>query len=125
MFQYQSTFSSYSVNDMAVARQFYRDTLGVEIEETPEGTKLKLPGNQEVFLYQKDNHQPATFTVLNFVVDNIDTAVEQLKQKGIHFERYPEMNPDEDIFRGKDTDNGPNIAWFEDPAGNVLSVIED
>lgn len=125
MFQYQSTFSSYSVNDMAATQQFYRDTLGVEVEETPQGTKLKLPGGNDIFLYQKDNHQPATFTVLNFVVADIDAAVEQLKQKGVTFERYPEMNPDEDIMRGKDADQGPNIAWFEDPAGNVLSIIED
>ena len=126
MFRDTKAFSSFSVNDLNQAKEFYGQTLGLEISETEEGLGLKLSGGGEVFLYPKPNHQPASFTVLNFAVDNIDSGVAQLKQRGVSFEQYEgEIKTDENgIHRGGDG-GGPNIAWFKDPAGNILSVLEE
>ena len=123
MFKDNAAFSSFSVTDLDAAKAFYGDTLGVEVEGTDEGLNLKLSG-ASVFIYPKPNHTPATFTVLNFVVDDIDAAVDEMIGKGIEFEHYDGgMSTDEKgIFRhaGK----GPAIAWFKDPSGNFLSVLE-
>ena len=125
---FTGTFSSFSVDDIEEAREFYGNTLGVNVTDNEEGgLELNFPNSGSVFIYPKDNHEPATFTVLNFLVDDIDEAVDDLTNRGITFESYDgEMETDEKgIFRGADDDNGPNIAWFKDPAGNFVSVIEN
>jgi catechol 2,3-dioxygenase-like lactoylglutathione lyase family enzyme len=116
-------FSSFSVNDLQKAKEFYGETLGVEVKTDAEGLELHFPGNT-IFIYPKQNHVPATFTVLNFPVKNIEEAVDDLSRRGVRFEKYTEgeLKTDEKgIFRG----DGPTIAWFKDPAGNFLSVIEE
>ncbi len=127
IFRDAKAFSSFSVNDLKKAKEFYRETLGLEVSEMPEGLALNIAGGGSVFIYPKGNHEPATFTVLNFPVKNIDDAVERLKGLGIRFESFEgEMKTDEKgIFRGASRGEGPNIAWFKDPAGNFLSVIEE
>ena len=116
-------FSSFSVDDLSKAKEFYGQTLGVEVSESDEGLELKPSGNASVFLYPKSNHQPATFTVLNFMVDDIESAVDELKKSGVTFEKYEgEIKTDE---KGIHRNGGPTIAWFKDPAGNILSVIEN
>lgn len=119
------TFSSFSVNDIQKAKEFYGTTLGVKFTETPEGLDLNLAGGNAVFIYPKPDHVPATFTVLNFIVDDIDQAVAELKQKGIVFENYPNMTDSTGIARGIAQNKGPDIAWFKDPAGNFLSVLKE
>jgi catechol 2,3-dioxygenase-like lactoylglutathione lyase family enzyme len=123
MFKNTKAFSSFSVNDLQKAKEFYGRTLGLDVDETPEGLELHIAGGNNVFVYPKPNHTPATFTILNFRVNNIDEAVDQLTKAGIRFEHYEgEMKTDsKGIFRGE----GPKIAWFKDPAGNFLSVLED
>jgi predicted enzyme related to lactoylglutathione lyase len=125
MFRQTKAFSGYSVNDLQKARQFYGEILEIEVSQSEEMPVLHLNiyGGYEVILYEKPNHQPATFTVLNFPVKNIEETVKALKSKGVQFESYdwPGFKTDPDnIMRG----NGPTIAWFTDPAGNILSVIE-
>ena len=127
MFKDTKAFSSFSVNDLKQAREFYGQTLGLEVSETAEGLGLKIAGGGRVFIYPKPNHVPATFTVLNFPVDDIDKAVDELAKLGVQFEAYEgEIKTDEKgIFRGATLGKGPNIAWFKDPAGNILSVLEE
>lgn len=126
MFKDAKAFSTFSVNDIQKAKEFYGKTLGLEVSEEEEGLALNIAGGGSVFIYPKPDHEPASFTVLNFPVDDIDEAVDKLNGLGIKFESYEgEMKTDEKgIFRGKETGHGPNIAWFKDPAGNILSVIE-
>ena len=125
MLTYDDTFSGFSIDDQAAALAFYRDSLGVEVVDEGMGLQLRLPGGA-VFVYQKDDHVPATFTVLNFRVADIDAAADQLAAAGIELERYPGMPQDEKgIMRGKAANMGPDIAWFTDPAGNVLSILSD
>ena len=117
-------FSGFSVNDIAAAKAFYGDTLGLDVEDDKKMgiLTLKLKGGNNVFLYPKDNHEPATFTVLNFPVDDIDNAVAELNNLGIEFEQYKHLKTDEKgISRAPD---GPTIAWFKDPAGNIISVLQ-
>lgn len=121
------TFSGFSVDDTAKVKSFYADTLGVTVSEQPAGLSLELAGGNHIFIYPKgEAHTPATFTVLNFMVDDIDAAVDGLAARGVKFERYEGMNQDaKGIARSDGTaGSGPNIAWFTDPAGNILSVIE-
>jgi catechol 2,3-dioxygenase-like lactoylglutathione lyase family enzyme len=128
MFKINTAFSGFSVNDLGKAKEFYSKTLGLEFdEEEGMGLNLHLPNNIKVFVYEKPNHEPATFTILNFVVENIDEAVEELTNLGVKFEHYDgEMGTDEKgIARGLSKNVGPDIAWFKDPAGNFLSVIQD
>jgi catechol 2,3-dioxygenase-like lactoylglutathione lyase family enzyme len=117
-------FSGFAVPDVDAARRFYADTLGlrVEVDENMGGMlTLHLGGGANVLVYPKPDHRPATFTVLNFPVEDVDRAVDELTAKGVRFERYPGFDQDEKgIARGQ----GPAIAWFTDPAGNVLSVLE-
>ena len=121
MLETNKAFSSFSVNDLQKAKQFYGQTLGLKVKESPEGLELNA-GQQSIFVYPKPNHEPATFTVLNFQVNNIDAVVDDLKQKGVNFEHYEgEIKTD---AKGIHRDNGPTIAWFKDPAGNILSVVE-
>jgi len=124
MFKVTEAFASFSVNDLQKAKDFYQKTLGLPVSQTPEGLELKTPGTG-VFIYHKPNHTPATFTVLNFPVDDIDDAVSSLKERGVQFEHYelPDIKTDKDgIARGP---HGPQIAWFKDPAGNILSVLKE
>jgi predicted enzyme related to lactoylglutathione lyase len=127
MFKNTKAFSSFSANDLGKAKEFYGQTLGLEVSETKEGLELQIAGGGEVFIYPKPNHSAASFTVLNFLVDDIDKAVDDLVARGIQFESYEgEMKTDEKgVFRGGARGEGPNIAWFKDPAGNILSVVQD
>ena len=121
MLQTINAFSSFSVNDLPRARDFYAQTLGLKVSESEMGLEIH-PGDTDVFIYPKPNHTPATFTVLNFLVDDIDKAVDELQQKGVHFEHYEgEIKTNE---KGIHRNGGPSIAWFKDPAGNILSVLE-
>jgi catechol 2,3-dioxygenase-like lactoylglutathione lyase family enzyme len=121
MLRESPAFSGFSASDIDAERRFYADVLGVDVDEEMGGLNLRLAGGHNVFIYPKENHEPATFTVLNFRVKDIDAAVDKLAAKGVTFERYDGMDQDEKgIMRG----NGPDIAWFEDPAGNILSVIQ-
>jgi catechol 2,3-dioxygenase-like lactoylglutathione lyase family enzyme len=121
MLRESPAFSGFSANDIEAERRFYADTLGVDLEEQMGGLNLHLGGGHDVFIYPKDDHEPATFTVLNFPVNDIDDAVDRLTTRGVTFERYAGMGQDE---KGIMRDNGPQIAWFKDPAGNILSVLE-
>jgi predicted enzyme related to lactoylglutathione lyase len=127
MFKAIETFSSFSVDDLGKAKEFYTTVLGLQVEEQEGmGLKFHLPGNA-VFIYPKTQHQPATFTVLNFKVENIDQAVDELGKRGVQFERYKEMPQADEkgILRGISANRGPDIAWFKDPAGNILSVLQE
>src|SRR5215203_6523631 len=117
IFKLGESFSSFSVHDAATALDFYKNKLGIEVKEENEGLALKL-GPQTTFLYTKKDHSPASFTVLNFPVADIDWAVDELSARGIKFESYGgDIRTDEKgIFRGGAQNNGPNIAWFKDPA---------
>lgn len=123
MFKDTKAFSGFSVDDLQRARDFYGNVLGLELRDTPEGLDIQLGGGGRLFVYGKPNHEPATFTVLNFIVDDLEKTVEELKRRGVRFEHYdlPGLKTDDrGIARGR----GPAIAWFKDPAGNILSVIE-
>ena len=116
-------FSGFSVRDQAAALAFYRDTLGLEVADTGMGLELRL-GGARVFIYPKDDHVPATFTVLNFEVPDIDAAVDELVAAGVTIERYAGAHQDDKgIARGKAAGYGPDIAWFTDPAKNILAVL--
>ena len=125
MFTQTQAFSGFSVDDMGRAREFYGDTLGIEIEDVPPHglLRLKIEGGNPTLIYPKEDHEPASFTILNFPVADVEGTVAALRERGVEFERYEgtQMETDEQgIFRG----GGPLIAWFKDPAGNVLSVVE-
>jgi len=125
MFEHKNIFSGFSTNDLQKAKAFYSGILGIKVNEKTEMSVLELDwgnGGTSV-IYEKPNHTPATFTVLNIVVNDVEKAVDELSNKGISFEQYEgDLKTDaKGIFRG----GGPVIAWFKDPAGNILSVIED
>ena len=121
------SFSSYSVDDVTKAKAFYRDTLGLDVnEEQGMGLELRLARGARVFLYPKKDHRPAAFTVLNFVVNDIDTAVDDLAAAGVRFEHYDgEIQTDARGVHRSGPQGGPDIAWFKDSAGNVLSVLQE
>ncbi len=129
MLKTNSAFSGFSVDDLAKAKEFYTKTLGLELIDDKMGLDLRLPGGGRVFAYDKKDHKPATFTILNFLVDNIDQAVDGLTSEGVKFEHYDDeyMKTDEKgICRNDGTHPGPKgIAWFKDPAGNFLAVIQE
>jgi catechol 2,3-dioxygenase-like lactoylglutathione lyase family enzyme len=122
-------FSGFSVSDIPEAKAFYRETLGLDVSDGPMGNlDLQLPAGGHVFIYPKENHEPASFTILNLVVDDIDAAVDELNAKGVKTAIYDDPNLPTDekgILRGKAANQGPDIAWFRDPAGNVLSVLQN
>lgn len=124
MFAPKSALSSFSVNDLAAARDFYGQTLGLTVQDGEMGTLLlTLPSGPQVLVYPKPDHEPAGFTILNFLVDDIDAAVQELNRLGVSTTIYddPRLPTDSNgIMRGR----GPDIAWFKDPAGNVLSVLK-
>ena len=115
-------FSGFAVPDIDEARRFYGETLGLNVElmEGPGLLTLHLAGDRPVMIYPKPDFEPATYTILNFPVDDVEAAVDELSARGVQFERYDGFDQDEKgIARG----NSPDIAWFKDPAGNVLSVL--
>jgi predicted enzyme related to lactoylglutathione lyase len=122
MFIHSGSFSSFSVDDLPRAKTFYTGVLGLNVSEEMGGFGLRLQDGGDVFVYPKPDHVPATFTVLNFIVDDIDEAVAELTNAGVQFEHYDGelQTDDKGIFRGE----GPTIAWFKDPAGNILSVVK-
>ena len=126
MFKPKSAFSGFSVNDLAKAKAFYAETLGLKVDDEGVGMRLHLPDGGTVFAYPKDDHQPATYTILNFVVENIDEAVDELTNRGVRFEHYEEGSKTDGkgILRGRALQMGPDIAWFKDPAGNTLAVLQ-
>lgn len=124
MFRDTHAFSGFSVDHVQSAKEFYSQTLGLEVSEMNGLLPLHIAGGTQILIYPKPNHTPATFTILNFPVDNIEPAVAELARRGVRFERYDEdeLKTDEKgIFRG----GGPLIAWFRDAAGNILSVLEE
>ncbi|HSX02882.1 MAG TPA: VOC family protein [Candidatus Saccharimonadia bacterium] len=125
MFKEAHAFSGFSVNDLAAAKAFYSETLGLEVDQDEMGLNLKLAGGVQVFIYPKDDHQPATYTVLNFSVDDIEAAVKALTDKGVALEHYEGLTDEQGIARGLAAHRGPDIAWFKDPAGNILSVLQE
>lgn len=121
-----NAFSGFSVNDLEAAKTFYGETLGLEVEDAAEGgLRLKVAGPNGIYVYSKHDHTPATYTILNFRVDDIDKAVDELTRKGVRFERYENMTDEKGIARGLAAGQGPDIAWFKDPAGNFLSVLKE
>jgi catechol 2,3-dioxygenase-like lactoylglutathione lyase family enzyme len=125
MLKHSKAFSGFSVNDIQKAKKFYSEILGLEVRDNPMGLiELHIEGSNYIIIYPKPNHEPATFTILNFPVDNIDEAVDELISKGVKFEQYesPIKTDEKGICRNP---QGPKIAWFKDPAGNILSVIEE
>jgi len=127
MLKSSKAFSSFSVNDSEKAKQFYTKTLGLEVSEVPEMKgllNLHVKGSENIMIYRKPNHQPATFTVLNFMVKDVEKTVDELTGKGVKFEIFDEKDLKTDkkgISRGQ----GPTIAWFKDPAGNFISIMEE
>jgi catechol 2,3-dioxygenase-like lactoylglutathione lyase family enzyme len=114
-------FSGFAVDDIEKAKEFYGEKLGMSFDEIDAGLSLKIAGSRDILIYPKPDHSPAPFTILNFPVGDVDAAVEELAGKGVEFERYDGFEQDDNaVMRG----NGPTIAWFTDPAGNILSVIE-
>ena len=125
MLKQSKAFSSFSVNDIAKAKKFYHDILGLNVVDNPMGIiELHLENGNKIILYPKADHLPATFTVLNFPVNDLEATVDALIEKGISFEQYEgEIKTDKKgIFKSEG--NGPNIAWFKDPSGNILSVMK-
>ena len=123
IFKNTKAFSSFSVKDLEEAKKFYGQTLGLEISESEEGLNLQLKGGNDVFIYPKPDHTPATFTILNFIVDDVERTVDELIKLGIRFQIYHKgqlKTDDKGILHGK-----PKIAWFKDPAGNFLSILEN
>lgn len=130
MFKETPAFSGFAVSDPAEAKAFYRDVLGMDVSDV-EGMEdygmleLRISGGHNILVYPKPDHAPATYTILNFPVSDVDQAVAELTSRGVRFLRYPEFEESMDasgVVRGPD---GPAIAWFADPAGNVLAVLED
>jgi catechol 2,3-dioxygenase-like lactoylglutathione lyase family enzyme len=125
MFKPTAAFSGFSVDDLEKAKAFYTSTLGLTVEADGVGARVHLPGGGTVFFYPKPDHQPATFTILNFEVENVDDAVDDLATRGVQVERYENI-PGVDakgIMRGREHNTGPDVAWFTDPARNVLAVL--
>ena len=123
MFKDTKAFSGFAVNDAQKAKEFYGQTLGLEVSEAHGLLTLHIAGGTNILMYPKENHIPATYTILNFPVANIEQAVDELVRRGVQFESYNDgglVTDDRGIFRG----GGPKIAWFKDPAGNLLSVLE-
>jgi catechol 2,3-dioxygenase-like lactoylglutathione lyase family enzyme len=122
MFENTRAFSGFAVDDLAAARQFYGETLGLKTSEQYGLMTLHLAGGRDTLVYPKPDHQPATYTILNFEVDDIDAAVDELARRGVRIERYEGLGQDD---KGINRAGGPYIAWFKDPAGNVLAVLQE
>ena len=125
MFATTNAFSGFAVNNVDKARKFYGETLGVKASVEHGLMTLHLAGGRDTLVYPKPDHTPATYTILNFPVDDIDTAVDELAARGVQMEKYDGVQQDEKgIMRGLSSGEGPDIAWFRDPAGNILSVLQ-
>jgi catechol 2,3-dioxygenase-like lactoylglutathione lyase family enzyme len=126
MLELKSThaFSGFSVNDLERAKEFYGKTLGLDVADNQGMLELHLAGGTNVLIYPKPNHTPASFTILNFPVKNVDEAVDELASRGVRFEHYEDESIKTDD-KGIHRNGGPRIAWFKDPAGNILSVLEE
>ena len=121
MFEHTRAYSGFSVDDIQKAKQFYGETLGIRVSEQNGMLTLHLAGDRDTLVYPKEDHTPATFTILNFPVPDVEKAVDDLAARGVPFQRYEQFDQDDKgVFRG----GGPLIAWFKDPAGNILSVIQ-
>jgi catechol 2,3-dioxygenase-like lactoylglutathione lyase family enzyme len=123
-----AAYSGLAVTDIAKAKEFYTGILGLSIDDEKMGLQLNLGGGGKLFIYEKPDHIPANFTVLNFIVENIDIGVEELKYQGVVFEHYdnlPDTQDEKGILRGLATNHGPDIAWFKDPSGNILAIFQD
>ena len=123
MFKDTKAFSGFSVNDVQKAKEFYGQTLGLDVSEANGLLQIHIAGGTTILMYPKENHTPATFTILNFPVANLEQTVDDLVRHGVHYESYQEgdlVTDEQGIFRGV----GPKIAWLKDPAGNLLSVLE-
>ena len=121
MFANTPAFNGFAVDDLEAARKFYGETLGLNVTDGPMGVlTLELAGDRPTMIYPKPDFTPATYTILNFQVDDVDAAVDDLAARGVEMERYEGFDQDE---KGIARDQGPTIAWFKDPAGNVLSVL--
>ena len=128
MLQGTKAFSGFSVKDIDETEEFYRHILELDVKNTEMGLELHLGKELVVFIYEKPDHQPATYTVLNFPVDDIDDVVDQLTAKGVEFIRYPDFPAPQDergIVRGKAAGYGPDICWFSDPSGNILAILSN
>jgi catechol 2,3-dioxygenase-like lactoylglutathione lyase family enzyme len=126
MLHTSNAFSSFAVDNLERAKEFYQKTLGLKVKDNPMGIlELELEGGTTVLVYPKPDHVPATFTVLNFPVRELEKTVDLLTERGVRFQQYPELNTDpKGISWGAKQGKEPNIAWFTDPAGNILSVLE-
>jgi catechol 2,3-dioxygenase-like lactoylglutathione lyase family enzyme len=128
MINAKAAFAGFSVDNQDKAKEFYTKTLGLNLKGEEMGLKLSLPGGGELFIYPKEDHAPATYTVLNFVVDDIGAAVDTLVGEGVKFEQYDmgggAKTDDKGIMHGLAAGQGPDIAWFKDPAGNTLSIMQ-
>jgi predicted enzyme related to lactoylglutathione lyase len=125
VFENTKAYSGFAVDDVRKAQEFYGETLGIKtsiLDEQNGLMVLHLAGDRDTLIYRKPDFTPATYTILNFAVDDIDEAVDELAAKGVQFERYDDFGQDE---KGISRGNGPNIAWFKDPAGNILSVLQE
>jgi catechol 2,3-dioxygenase-like lactoylglutathione lyase family enzyme len=122
MFADTKAFSGFAVDDVAKARQFYGETLGIRTSEQYGLMTLHLAGGRDTLVYPKPGHVPATYTILNFPVDDIDAAVDDLTARGVRFVRYEGLAQD---GKGVSRGDGPDIAWFTDPAGNILAVLQE
>ena len=124
MLRDSAAFCGFSADDLDAARTFYAETLGLDVDRDEEMglLSLRLGGGTTVMIYPKPNHQPATFTVLNFPVDDVEAVVDDLTAKGVGFERYDGFDQDD---KGISRGNGPTIAWFTDPAGNIIAVLDE
>ena len=127
MLKNSKAFSGFSVDDIAAAKRFYGDALGLSVSEQNGMLNLVTPGDRMTLIYPKgERHVPASYTILNFPVDDIDAVVDDLASRGVEMTRYPGLpQDDKGIMRGRAAGQGPDIAWFTDPAGNVLSVLQD
>jgi catechol 2,3-dioxygenase-like lactoylglutathione lyase family enzyme len=122
-----SAFSGFSVSDLAKAKQFYTEVIGLELENEDMGLRFVLPGGGNVFIYDKADHSPSSYTVLNFVVENINQVVDELVLNDVEIEKYdnmPALQDEKGILRGLAANMGPDIAWIKDPSGNILSIMQ-
>lgn len=127
MLKNSHVFSGFSVNDIEAARKFYQEVLGLEVEQSERGLNLHFGSDQHTFVYEKPDHQPATFTILNFQVEDIDSTIDELTSNGVIFEKYSDLPANQDekgVLRGKAAGMGPDIAWFKDTAGNTFAILE-
>ena len=126
MFKDTKAFSGFAVDDLDAARRFYGETLGIDTEVLDEGNLvvLKLSGGRDTLVYHKPDFAPATYTILNFQVEDVDAAVDELGSRGVRFERYEGFDQDDKGIARTPGGEGPDIAWFRDPAGNILAVLQ-